>query len=108
VKKLCFLIIVYSLPFLGCISTSSKNGNIPDPNEISSAILGRLQGIEVVLWNKSILFKDLDFSETVTIKCINNSRVEEIGEYYQKHFEYFQHLFLKIKMVLKIKLIFQE
>jgi hypothetical protein len=103
-KKLWLLIIVYSLSFLGCISISSKNRSIPDHNEISSAILGRLQGIEVVLWNKSVLFKDLDLSETVIIQCINNSRVEEIGEYYQKHFEYFSTLVFEDKNGIEHKI----
>lgn len=94
-KKLCFSIVIYCLSFGGCASThveSSKNTNLPNPNEIDNAILGRLQGIEVILWNKGVLFKDLDFSKPITIKSIHNSRVEEVGKRYQKHLEYFSTL----------------
>jgi hypothetical protein len=69
--------------FWGCSSTPSTPSNNEKLSiclDIDKAIIERLQNVDVVLWHQGIQFKDLDLSEIVKIKHINNSKID-VGEY---------------------------
>jgi hypothetical protein len=48
--------------------------------EIDNAIFERLNNVKVIVWEEGVLFKDLDFTKTVTIKRIYNSKTEMRNE----------------------------
>jgi hypothetical protein len=79
-KKDIFFIVVISILFIGCVSTTSTSSRMAKlssiTNEIDNAILEKLNNVEIIIWEEGVLFKDLDLTKTVTIKEIYNSKTE--------------------------------
>ena len=72
------LLFVVSIIFIGCLSNRTK---LINSTEIDNAIYDKLLHTDVIIWNKSQTFIELDFSKIVVIDSILESRLTDNKDY---------------------------